>query len=316
MLRKDTRILLNGGQRRLKENVGRRVVIAHHRDIARDALPHLVQALEQTEGDVIRTCEHSGGISCEHRLRGLVGTRNVVLALKLQTCVDRQANLAQRALIAGKSFATRIGAACVNQASNTAVALLDQIAGGHVAAHLVVEHHLVALESLNGTVDHYGRDGQVADFFAQGAVVGELVAHDQEDAINAARHQLAQQLQIVIGASARAGNEERIAVLAAALFQATGERGKKAALDVRDDKAQGARLAHDQAARDLVGNIVVARRDLFDELAVFFRDATGPIIEHKRDRRGGKPHLLGDLLEGDFVGHLAPSGFTRNLLKV
>ena len=196
------------------------------------------------------------------------------------------------------------------------MALLDQIASGHVATHLVVEHHLVALEPLNGTVDHYGRDGQVADFFAQGAVVGELVAHDQEDAINAARHQLAQQLQIVIGASTRAGNEECIAILAAALFQATGERGKKAALDVRDDKAQGARLAHDQAARDLVGNIVVARRDLFDELAVFFRDATGPIIEHKRDRRGGKPHLLGDLLEGDFVGHLAPSGFTRNLLKV
>lgn len=67
----------------------------------------------------------------------------------------------------------------------------------------------------------------MADFFAQGAVVGELVAHDQEDAINAARHQLAQQLQIVIGASTRAGNEECIAILAAALFQATGERGKK-----------------------------------------------------------------------------------------
>ena len=180
----------------------------------------------------------------------------------------------------------------------------------------MVEHHLVALEPLNGTVDHYGRDGQVADFFAQGAVVGELVAHDQEDAINAARHQLAQQLQIVIGASTRAGNEERIAILAAALFQATGERGKKAALDVRDDKAQRARLAHDQTTRNLVRNIVVARRDLLDEFAVFFRDATGPIIEHKRDRRGGKPHLLGDLLEGDFVGHLAPSGFTRNLLKV
>ena len=316
MLRKDTGILLNRGQRRLKENVSRRVVVTHHRDVARDALPHLVQALEQTEGDVIRTCEHSGGISCEHRLRGLVGTRNVVLALKLQTCVDRQANLAQRALIAGKSLTPRIGTARVNQAGNATVTLLDQIAGGHVATHLVVEHHLVALEPLNGTVDHHGRDRQMADFFAQGAVVGELVAHDQEDAINAARYQLTQQLQIVIGASARAGNEERIAVLAAALFQATGERGKKAALDVRDDKAQGARLAHDQAARDLVGNIVVARRDLFDELAVFFRDATGPIIEHKRDRRGGKPHLLGDLLEGDFVGHLAPSGFTRNLLKV
>ena len=275
-----------------------------------------MQALEQTEGDVIRTCEHSGGISCEHRLRGLVCTRNVVLALKLQTCVDRQANLAQRALIAGKSLTPRIGTARVNQAGNATVALLDQIAGGHVAAHLVIEHHLVALESLNGTVDHYGRDGQVADFFAQGAVVGELVAHDQEDAIDAARHQLAQQLQIVIGASARAGNEERIAVLAAALFQATGERGKKAALDVRDDKAQRARLAHDQTTRNLVRNIVVARRDLLDELAVFFRDATGPIIENKRDRRGGKPHLLGDLLEGDFVGHLAPSRFTRNLLKV
>ena len=180
----------------------------------------------------------------------------------------------------------------------------------------MVEHHLVALESLNGTVDHYGRDGQVADFFAQGTVVGELVAHDQEDAINAARHQLAQQLQIVIGASTRAGNEERIAILAAALFQTTGERGKKAALDVRDDKAQRARLAHDQTTRNLVRNIVVARRDLLDEFAVFFRDATGPIIKHKRDRRGGKPHLLGDLLEGDFAGHLAPSGFTRNLLKV
>ena len=29
--------------------------------------------------------------------------------------------------------------------------LLDQIAGSHVATHLVVEHHLVALEPLNGT---------------------------------------------------------------------------------------------------------------------------------------------------------------------
>lgn len=144
-----------------------------------------------------------------------------------QTRVDRQANLTQRALIAGKSLATRIGTAGINQAGDATVALLNQIAGGHIAAHLVVEHHLVALEPLNGTVDHYGRDGQVADFFAQGAIIGELVTHHQEDAINAARHQLAQQLQIVIGASARAGNEERIAVLAAALFQATGERGKK-----------------------------------------------------------------------------------------
>ena len=156
----------------------------------------------------------------------------------------------------------------------------------------------------------------MADFFAQGAVVGELVAYDQEDAINAARHQLAQQLQIVIGASARAGNKECVTVLTAALFQTAGERSKKAALDVRDDKAKRARLAHNQATRDLVRNIMVARRDLLDELAVFFRDATRPIIENKRHRRGGKPHLLGDLLEGDFVGHLAPSRFTRNLLKV
>ena len=275
-----------------------------------------MQALEQTEGNVVRACEHGSGVGCQHRLRGLVGTRNVILTLELQARIDWQPCLAQRTLVAGKTLTTRIGTARINQAGNATVALLDQIAGSHVAAHLVIEHHLVALESLNGTVDHYGRDGQVADFFAQGAVVGELVAHDQEDAIDAARHQLAQQLQIVIGASARAGNEERIAIFAAALFQATGERGKKAALDVRDDKAQGARFAHDQAARDLVGNIVVARRDLLDELAVFFRDATGPIIENKRDRRGGKPHLLGNLLEGDFVGHLAPSRFTRNLLKV
>ena len=134
----------------------------------------------------------------------------------------------------------------------------------------MVEHHLVALESFNGTIDHHGRDGQVADFFAQGAVVGELVTHHQKDTVDAARHQLTQQLKIVVGTSARAGNKERIAVLAAALFQAAGKRGKKAALDVRDDKAQRARLAHDQATRNLVGNIVVARRDLLDELAVFF----------------------------------------------
>ena len=275
-----------------------------------------MQALEQTEGNVIRACEHGGGVSCEHRLRRLVCARNVVLALKLQTCVDRQANLAQRTLVTGKSFAARIGATRVNQAGNATVTLLDQIAGSHVATHLVVEHHLVALEPLNGTVDHYRRNGQMADFFAQGAVVGELVTHYQKDAVDAARHQLAQQLKIVVGTSTRAGNKERIAILAAALFQAAGERGKKAALDIGNDKAQRARLAHDQAARDLVRDIVVARRDLLDELAVFFRDAAGPIIENKRDRRGGKPHLLGDLLEGDFVGHLAPSGFTRNLLKV
>ena len=296
MLRKDARILLNGGQRRLKENVGCRVVIAYDRNIARDALPHLVQALEQTEGDVIRTCEHSGGISCEHRLRGLIGTRNVVLALKLQARVDGQSHLAQRALVTGESLAARIGATRVT--------------------HLVVEHHLVALEPLNGTIDHHGRDRQMADFFAQGAVVGELVAYDQEDTVDAARHQLAQQLKIVVGTSTRAGNKERVTVLAAALFQAAGERGKKAALDIGNDKAQRARLAHDQAARDLVRDIVVARRDLFDELAVFFRDATGPIIEHKRDRRGGKPHLLGNLLESNFVAHLAPSEYSRNLLKV
>ena len=124
----------------------------------------------------------------------------------------------------------------------------------------------------------------MADFFAQGTVVGELVTHDQEHTIDAARHQLAQELQIVLGTSTRAGNKERVAVLAAALFQAAGERGKKAALDVRDDKAQRARLAHDQATRDLVRNIMIARRDLFDELTVFFRDATGPVVKDKRDR--------------------------------
>ena len=115
--------------------------------------------------------------------------------------------------------------------------LLDQIAGSHVATHLVVEHHLVALEPLNGTVDHYRRYGQMADFFAQGAVVGELVTHHQKDAVDAARHQLAQQLKIVVGTSTRAGNKERVTVLAAALFQAAGERGKKAALDIGNDKA-------------------------------------------------------------------------------
>ena len=180
----------------------------------------------------------------------------------------------------------------------------------------MVEHHLVALESLNGTVDHYRRDGQMADFFTQGAVVGELVTHHQKDAIDAARHQLAQELQIVLGTSTRAGNKERVAVLAAAFFQAASERGKKAALDVGNDKAQRARLAHDQAARNLVRNIMVARRDLFDALAVFFRDTTRPVVENKRDRRGGKPHLLGNLLESNFVAHLAPSEYSRNLLKV
>ena len=104
----------------------------------------------------------------------------------------------------------------------------------------MVEHHLVAFESLNGTVNHYSRDGQMADFFAQGAVVGKLVTHHQKDAIDAARHQLAQELQIVLGASTRTGNKERVAVLAAALFQTAGERGKKAALDVGNDKAQRA----------------------------------------------------------------------------
>lgn len=108
------------------------------------------------------------------------------------------------------------------------MALLNQIGGGHVTTHLVVEHHLVALEPLNGTVDHYRRDGQMADFFAQGQrSSGELVTHDQEHTIDAARHQLAQELQIVLGASTRAGNKERVAVLAATLFQAAGERGKK-----------------------------------------------------------------------------------------
>ena len=196
------------------------------------------------------------------------------------------------------------------------MALFDQITRGHIATHLVIEHHLVALKSLNGAVNHHSRDGQVADFLAQSAVVRELVAHNQEHTIDAARHQLTQQLKIVLGTSTRAGNKECIAVLAAALFQAPGERGKKTALDVGDDKAQGARLAHNQAARNLVGDIVVARRDLLDEFAVFFRDATGPIVENKRDRRRGKPHLLGDLLQGYLVAHLAPSEYSRNLLKV
>ena len=34
---------------------------------------------DRTEGNVIRACEHGGGVSCEHRLRGLVCARNVVL---------------------------------------------------------------------------------------------------------------------------------------------------------------------------------------------------------------------------------------------
>ena len=71
------------------------------------------------------------------------------------------------------------------------MALLNQITCCHVAAHLVIEHHLVALEPLNGTVDHYGRNRQMADLFAQGTVVGKLVAHHQKDAIDTARHQLA-----------------------------------------------------------------------------------------------------------------------------
>ena len=78
---------------------------------------------------------------------------------KLQTRVNRQPHLAQRTLVAGKTLTTRIGTARINQAGNATVPLLDQVAGSHVATHLVVEHHLVALEPLNGTVDHYRRDG-------------------------------------------------------------------------------------------------------------------------------------------------------------
>ena len=80
----------------------------------------------------------------------------------------------------------------------------------------------------------------MADLFAQSTVIRELVAHDQKYTIDATGHQLAQELKIVLSASARTGDKERIAVLATALFQAPGERGKKTALDVGDDKAQGA----------------------------------------------------------------------------
>ena len=137
-----------------------------------------MQAFEQAQRNVVRACEHGGGIGREHCLRGLVCARDVILALKLQARVDGKDHLAQRALVAGEALTARVGSARVNETGNATMALLNQIARSHIAAHLVIEHHLVALESFNGTVDHYGRDGKMADFFAQGTVIGKLIAYD------------------------------------------------------------------------------------------------------------------------------------------
>ena len=177
------------------------------------------------------------------------------------------------------------------------MAVAQQVVRGQVAAKLVVVAHAVTAHAVDKTVNHHKRNGQLCEIVHQLLIGGELVRDHKEDAIHSAVHQQADQLGVALGGTNGVGDEQQVSPLAAENLEVVGKRGKVAALDVGHDQPKRARLLHHEAAGDLVGDVVLATRDLLDATSVLLAHATRSVVENERHRGGRKPHLARDVLE-------------------
>ena len=164
--------------------------------------------------------------------------------------------------------------------------MAQQVVRREVSAKLVVVAHAVAAHAIKKAVDHHERHRQLRKVIDELSVGGELVRDHEEDPVDTAVHQQPHQLDIALGGSDRVCDQQQVALLAAENLEAVGERGKVSALDVGHDKPKRMRLLHDQAAGNLVGNVVLTLRDLLDATAVLLAHATRSVVEDERDRGG------------------------------
>ena len=217
-------------------------------------------------------------------LSGAAAVGDVIVALEYQVLAEGRTGLGKCAPATGQAIAA--GMRCgVHHARDAAMPLVEQVLGCQVSAELAVESNLVARRVLNRAVDHHhGHDTGLELLHEQG-VGRDLLGGDEEDAVGAAVDQQANQVGVVLGLAVGVHDEQGVSALAAAHLEVAGKRGEEAAHDVRHDKAEGPRLLHHKAARDLIGHIALLRGDFLDAPTILIRDAAGTVVENERHRR-------------------------------
>ena len=172
-----------------------------------------------------------------------------------------------------------------------------------MAALLVVEADAVSRHPFNHAVDHHERYGQLSQGADEARVGGKLVGDHDEEAVHASVHEQADELGVALGALG-VGDEQGVAVLAAPALEAAGKRREEAALDVGHDESQRVGSLHHEAARNLVGHVALAPRDLLDALLVRRGDLARPVVEYERDGRGRESDLVRDVSERHLARHV------------
>ncbi|VWL96737.1 Uncharacterised protein [Collinsella intestinalis] len=144
------------------------------------------------------------------------------------------------------------------------MSLVEQVLGCQVSAELAVESNLVARRVLNRAVDHHhGHDARLELLHEQG-IGRDLLRGDEEDAVDTAVDQQTNQVGVVLGLAIGVHDEQGVSALAAAHLEVASKRGEEATHDVRHDEAEGPRLLHDEAARNLIGHIALPRGDFLN----------------------------------------------------
>ena len=177
----------------------------------------------------------------------------------------------------------------------------DQRLGRFVPGAAVVQHDAADFQIGHLAVEQHERDvlaGDVADdlvrAFARNhdQAVDALVAEDLD--------QILQLLRILVGAAEQHG----VLMFICVVFDAPGDVGEELVRNVRNDDADGVRLAAAQGAGGVVGLVIEFLRDLQNALGRFLVHAVGLlavglVVHHERDQGDRNSRLRGYIFYGD-----------------
>ena len=287
--------LAHGGHRRRRVGCTRQVVDADDGHVVRHAHAAPVHRHARTEGGLV--------VGGEHRGEGLAAVEQPVhrqqaaafqeVALHDQLRPQRHAGLAQRALVAGAAFG---GVGVVGRAGDVGdapVAEAEQVARGEVAADFLVERegaHLRRIELPAGDDDRL-----VACELGDLPVVE--VAGEDDQAVDAPRHQQAHALGLLGRVPVAADDDRRIAGAGQTGLDALHGAAVERALDVLREDAHRHRRARLQAAREQVGAEIEPADRLFDGAALVGSDPRRA-VEDARHRARRDPGLARDVQNG------------------
>ena len=149
-----------------------------------------------------------------------------------------------------------------------------------------------------------GRHGDVGQHLAPETVRGgELLERLDEDVdalVAEDLDQILQLLRILVGAAEQHG----VLMFICVVLYAPGDVGEELVRDVRNDDADGVRLAAAQGAGGVVGLVIEFLRDLQNALGRFLVHAVGLlavglVVHHERDQGDRNSRLRGYIFYGD-----------------